>query len=241
MEKKYDKLIKILQIAAGVFMVAMVIAVVILMRKYHISVGNADQLAELLTGGTLTVALIIIGFTVIKSFALIFPPAVIFVVSGLFFEHLWTAWLVNLIATAASLILPYYLGKFTGKGMMDTLKARFPKIKKIDDFAETNDFAVVFVFKAAGLLPCDLTSLIFGAMNMPFWRYFLAANLGMLPLNLLWTLLGAKGDLKNPLSFLYVLPILIFAIVVSVVMTKRTKKKEAAKAEAPAAQDETNE
>ncbi len=239
MEKKYDKLIKALQIAAGVFMVAMVVAVVILMRKYHISVGNADQLADLLTGGTLTVALIIIGFTVIKSFALIFPPAVIFVVSGLFFEHLWTAWLVNLIATAASLILPYYLGKFTSKGMMDTLKARFPKIKKIDDFAETNDFAVVFVFKAAGLLPCDLTSLIFGAMNMPFWRYFLAANLGMLPLNLLWTLLGAKGDLKNPLSFLYVLPILIFAVVVSVVMTKRNKKKETAKAEAPAVDDTT--
>lgn len=235
MENKYDKLVKALQIFAGVFMVAMVIAVFILMRRYHISVSNADQLAGMLTGGTLTVALIIVGFTVVKSFALIFPPAVIFVVSGMFFEHLWQAWLVNLAATAASLILPYYLGKFTGKSMMDTLKGRFPKIKKIDDFAETNDFAVVFVFKAAGLLPCDLTSLIFGAMNMPFWRYFLAANLGMLPLNLLWTLLGAKGDLKNPLSFLYVLPILIFAVTASILMTKFNKKREAAKANAPAA------
>ena len=92
--KSYDKLVKILQIAAIVFMLAMVVVVVFFMKKYHISVSNAASLTEYLTGGTLTVALIIIAFTVVKSFALVFPPAVIFVVSGMFFDHLWTAWLV---------------------------------------------------------------------------------------------------------------------------------------------------
>ena len=225
--KSYDKLVKILQIAAIVFMLAMVVVVVFFMKKYHISVSNAASLTEYLTGGTLTVALIIIAFTVVKSFALVFPPAVIFVVSGMFFDHLWTAWLVNLIATAASLILPYYLGKFTGKGMVDTLKKRFKKVQKLDEFAGANDFALVFVIKAGGFLPSDVTSLIFGAMNIPFGRYFLAANIGMLPLNLLWTLLGAKGDVTNPLSFLYVLPILIFAIAAAFGMSRFSKKKAA--------------
>ena len=225
-KKNYDKLIKALQIAAGGFMLAMVAAIVFLMAKYHISVKNADRIAEMLTGGTFTVALLLIAFSVVKSFALVFPPAVIYAVSGIFFENYFTAVLVNLIATVLSLVLPYFLGKFTGKSMVESLKKRFPKIAKLDNFAGENEFAIVFVIKASGMLPCDLSSLIFGAMDMAFPKYFLAANLGMLPLNLLWTLLGNKGDLSNPLSFLYVLPILLFAVAAAFIMKRFSKKHE---------------
>ena len=225
-KKNYDKLIKGLQIAAGVFMLVMVAAIVYLMARYHISVKNADQIAGLLTGGTVTVALLLIAFSVVKSFALIFPPAVIFAVSGIFFENYFTAVLVNVIATALSLVLPYFLGRFTGKGMVESLKKRFPKIARLDQFAGENEFALVFVVKASGMLPCDLSSLLFGAIDLSFPKYFLAANLGMLPLNILWTLLGNKGDLSNPLSFLYVLPILLFALAAAFMMKRFSKKKE---------------
>ncbi len=226
-EKQYGKLIKILQIISFVFMLVMLVLCVLFLVKNHISVKNVDTLTQYLTGGTLTIALILIGFSIVKSFALVFPPAVLFVVSGIVFDRFWVAVLVNFIATAASLILPYFLGRFTGKGMVDALKGRFKAIRKLDDFADANSFAVVFVFKAGGFMPSDLSSLIFGAMNIPFTTYFLAANLGMLVLNVLWTLLGAKGDLSNPLSFLYVLPALLFAIAASVFMSKRKKKKQA--------------
>ena len=89
-----------------------------------------------------------------------------------------------------------------------------------------NSFALVFIFKAGGLMPSDLSSLIFGAMNIPFGKYFIASNLGMLILNVLWTLLGSKGDLSNPFSYLYALPALVFAVVASVVMNKIKKKKQ---------------
>ena len=48
----------------------------------------------------------------------------------------------------------------------------------------------------------------------------------MLPLNLLWTLLGNKGDLSDPLSFLYVLPILLFAVAAAFIMKRFSKKHE---------------
>lgn len=227
-KKNYDRLVRGLQIAALVFMLVMAGVIVFFMSKYHISVKNADQLAGMLTGGAFTVALILILFSVVKSFALIFPPAVIFAVSGIFFENYFAAVAVNLVATALSLALPYYLGRFTGKGMLDSLKKRFPKIARLDAFADANEFAVVFVVKASGMLPCDLTSLIFGAMDMSLRKYFLASNLGMLPLNILWTLLGNKGDLSNPLSFLYVLPILLFAVAAAFAM-KRFSNKNADK------------
>lgn len=224
--KNTDKLVKVLQIASIVLMVAMVIATVIFLKVNNISVKNVESLTKYLQGGQFTIALILIAFTVVKSFVLVFPPIIVFALSGMVFDSIWVAWLVNIIAMACSMILPYYLGKFTGKSMVDSMKKKFPKVKKIDDFAEANDFALVFVIKASGFIPCDVSSLIFGAMNISFWRYLIAANLGMIPLNVLWTLLGAKGDLSNPLSFLYVLPIAIFAICAAVFMKFWSKKKE---------------
>ena len=224
-ENKYGKLVRILQIVSFAFMLAMLVLCVVFLAKNHISVKNVDSLTQYLTGGTLTIALIMIGFSIVKSFALVFPPAVLFVLSGIVFESFWVAVLVNFIATAMSLILPYFLGKFTGKDMVTSLSKRFKAIGKLDDFTGENSFAIVFVFKAGGFMPSDLSSLIFGAMDIPFKTYFIASNLGMLVLNVLWTLLGSKGDLSNPLSYLYALPALLFAIAASVFMSRRKKKK----------------
>ena len=222
--KKNEKLIKILQIFSVVFMLGMVVTMLVLMKKFDINIENAANLSTYIKGGTLTVALVIIAFTVIKSFALVFPPAVIFAVSGLLFDNLWVAILVNFIGVALSVILPYYLGRFTGKDMLDTLKEKFPKIKKLDDFAGKNEFMVVYVVKAAGVIPSDLMSVIYGAMNVNFLKFFIASNLGMLPFNVLFTLLANKGDLSNPYSLLYILPIPVFVVIMSIVVKKMTKK-----------------
>ncbi len=222
---KYGKLIKILQICSFAFMLVMVIVCAAFLSENNVSVNNVDALTAYLTGGTLTVILIIVGFSIVKSFALIFPPAVLFVISGIVFDNYFTAVLVNALATAFSLILPYFLGKFTGMDMVNSLKKRFKAIKKLDDFTDENSFALVLIFKAGGLMPSDLSSLIFGALNIPFAKYFIASNLGLLVLNMLWTLLGSKGDLTNPLSYLYALPALVFAILASVILSKRQIKK----------------
>ena len=224
-ETRYGKLVKALQIASFVFMALMLALCIWFLAKNHISVKTADQLTQYLTGGEVTIALILIGFSIVKSFALVFPPAVLFVLSGLVFDAYWKAVLVNVVATALSLVLPYFLGRFTGKDMVQSLSQRFKAIKKLDDFTGENDFAVVLVFKAGGFLPSDLSSLLFGAMDIPFTPYFLASNLGMLLLNCLWTLVGYKGDLSNPLSFLYALPALVFAILAAVGMSVYKKKK----------------
>ena len=224
--KNYEKLVKILQIAAIVFMLAMLVTMLVVMNKFDISVENASELSKYITGGTLTVAFIIIAFTVIKSFALVFPPAIILAVSGLLFDNVWTAIAVNAIAVALSVILPYYFGKFAGKDLLDSLKKKFPKIKKLDEFAGQNEFMVVYVVKASGVIPSDLMSVIYGAMNVNFFKFFLASNLGMLPFNILFSLLANKGDLSNPYTLLYIIPIPVFVVIMSVVVKRMTKKNK---------------
>lgn len=224
-KKKNEKLIRALQILSAVFMIFMVVAMLVLMKKFNINIDNAAEFATYIKGGTLTVALIIIAFTVVKSFALVFPPAVIFAVSGLLIDNLALAIFINFIGVALSMILPYYLGRFTGKDMLDTLKERFPKIKKLDDFAGKNEFMVVYVVKASGIVPSDLMNVVYGAMNINFMKYFIASNIGMLPFNILFTLLANKGDLSNPYSLLYIIPIPVFVVIMSIVVKKMTKEK----------------
>ena len=224
-KRNFDNLIKVLQVASIAFMVAMVAVMFVLMNKFDISIDNAAQLSGYIKGGTLTVALVIIAFTVVKSFALVFPPAVIFAVSGLIIDNVWVAIGVNAIAVALSVILPYYFGRFAGKDLLETLKVKFPKIKKLDDFAGKNEFMVVYVVKASGVVPSDLMSVIYGAMNVNFFKFFIASNLGMLPFNVLFTFLANKGDLSNPYSLLYIIPIPVFVVIMSVVVKKMTKKK----------------
>ena len=222
---KNEKLVKGLQLASGIFMAVMLVVMVILMIKYNITPANADELSTYFQGGAVTIAVLMIVISVAKSFALVFPPALLFAISGIVFENFWVAVAVNFVGNALSMLLTYFLGRFTGKSKVDTLKQKFPKVKKIDDFTEANQSAVVFCIKASGLLPSDLSSVLFGAMNISFPKYLIAANLGMLPIDILWTLLGYKGDVSNPFSLLYILPIPVFAVFATVLMKKMSNKK----------------
>jgi len=224
-KRDYSKFIKLLQILSALFVLAMATACVVMIKKYDISIKNLDSIQKLISGGTLTIALGMIIFSIVKSFALVFPPAILFALSGILFKNIWLTLLVNVAATVLSLSLPYFLGRFTGKGMLDSLKNKFSKIKKIDDFAEANDFTLVFILKASGILPSDLSSLLFGAMGIKYKPYMLGANLGLLPINIMWTLLGIHGDLSNPWTFLYILPIILFAVICSFAAKKISGKK----------------
>ncbi|MBR5827397.1 MAG: VTT domain-containing protein [Clostridia bacterium] len=229
-EQKYDRLIKILQLASFAFMVAMLIACVVFIIANNISVRNIDAITSHIHGGTLTVSALIIAFTLIKSFALVFPPIILYFVAGVVLGNAPLAIAVNLIASALSLILPYFLGRFTGKEMLSTLENKFKAVKKLEDFTEENTWVVVFVLKVSGIIPSDLSSVIFGAMNIPFGKYFIASNLGLLALNVSWSLIGAKGDLANPLTYLYMLPIVI-CLVVSLPFILKARKRSRQKSD----------
>lgn len=222
-KKDYSKLIKVLQIATGVLMLVFVVIGIILINKYNIKVSNIKNLSELLTGGALTVSLIIIGVSVVKSFALIFPPAVILSICGYVLPNYFTALIVNVIAIFLSLSIPYFLGRFTGAGMVETLSKKFKAIKKIDDFAGTNEIALTAVFKFAGLLPGDLSSLLFGAMNISYKNYMIGANIGNFPLVVAYTLFGYV--LKNVGEQPWVVAIPIVIIVVFLLIASLITKK----------------
>lgn len=230
-EKNYGKLVKALQIGAGIFMVAMVVLCVVLINKYNIKVSNIPELSQKITGGTVTIALGIILFSVVKSFALVFPPAVIFAICGYLMPNYWIALIINIVSVFLSLSIPYFLGRFTGAGMVDTLKGKFKAIKKLDDFAGANEMQMTFAVKLSGILPGDLSSLLFGAMGISYKNYMVGANLGMLPLAIVYTLFGCalKSIGEKPwLAAIPVVVIVIFILIASLITKRLIAKTKAA-------------
>ncbi len=233
-EKNYGKLIKVLQIAAGIFMLAMVIACIVLTQKYNIKVSNIPEISKNLTGGTMALAIGIIVFSIVKSFALVFPPAVVFSVCAYIMPNFWVALLVNIISVFLSLSVPYFLGKFTGAGMVDTLKGKFKAIKKIDDFAGANEVEMTFAVKLSGILPGDLSSLLFGAMGISYKKYMIGANLGTLPLVIVYTLFGTVLKNVGEQPWVVAIPvvvIVVFMLIAGLITKKLIAKTKAANAE----------
>ncbi len=231
-KKDYGKLIKALQIAAGILMLVMVVLCIYLTKKYNIKVSNIPEISQSLTGSTLALAFGIILFSVVKSFALVFPPAVVFSVCGYIMPNFWVALLVNLVSVFLSLFVPYFLGRFTGAGMVDTLKNKFAAIKKIDDFAGANETEMTFAIKLSGIMPGDLSSLLFGAMGISLKNYTIGANLGNLPLVIVYTFFGITlrnvGE-KPWVAAIPVAVIIVFMLIASLItknLIKKTKAKQ---------------
>lgn len=235
MEKKnYSKLIKILQIISGIVMLGMVILCVVLINKYNIKVSNIPELCTMIQGGTFAIAIGIIIFSVVKSFALVFPPAVVFAICGYLMPNFFVGVLINIISVFLSLSIPYFLGKFTGTGMVDTLKGKFKAIKKLDDFAGANEAQMTFAVKLSGLLPGDLSSLLFGAMNVSYKNYMIGANLGNLPLVLVYTGFGVALKSVGEKPWLAAIPVaaIIVFVLISGVITKKMIAKTKTEREA---------
>lgn len=229
-KKDYGKLVKALQIAAGILMLVMVVLCIYLTKKYNIKVSNIPEISKMLTGGTVTLAFGIILFSVVKSFALVFPPAVVFSVCAYIMPNFWVALLVNIISVFLSLSIPYFLGRFTGAGMVDTLKGKFKAIKKIDDFAGANEVEMTFAIKLSGIMPGDLSSLLFGAMGISFKNYTIGANLGNLPLVIVYTFFGItlKNVGEQPwVAAIPVIVIIVFMLIASLITKKLVEKTKA--------------
>ncbi len=208
-------------------MLSMIVACLVLMKKYNIKVTNIPQLAEQITGGMLTIAVGIIIFSVVKSFALVFPPAVVFAICGYLMPDYWSALAINIVSVWLSLFAPYFLGRFTGAGIMDSMKTRFKAVKKLDDFKGANETTMTFAIKLSGIIPSDLSSLLFGAINVSFKNYIIGAGLGMVPLAIVYTAFGVA--LKNVGEKPWVVAIPVAIIVVFVFIASLITKRVVAK------------
>jgi len=215
-------LIKALQIGSLVLMLASAVFCVVYLKQKGLTAADFKDYEP---ANLWLAAVVIIAFYVVKSLSLVFPLPILYVSVAYIMPNIWQAFAVNLAGVVLSLAMPYYIGRFSGKGLVDKLTARFPKIKKLDDFKSDNETMFVFILKLSGVLACDLSSLLLGAMNINFKKFMIGSVAGLLPLIAVWTFLGQNANLKSWKFYAALGGIILLAVASSAVYKKAVAKK----------------
>ena len=170
-------------------------------------------------------ALLMLGLYAVKSVSFIFPIAILQLAVGHLFAT-GTALLVNFLGRAVTLALPYWMGRFSGASMVESLTAKYPKLKTVVDYQNGNCLYISFFMRTLNFLPGDAVSLFLGAEKIPFGTYMAGGVLGTLPGVILATIFGA--NIKNPKSPAFWLSavLLVMISVFSILIHRHISRKK---------------
>lgn len=170
-------------------------------------------------------AIVILLLYALKSLTVVFPLAILFLASGIIFPT-WIAILINIIGLAITFTIPYWIGRYFGDEAIEEIYNRFPKVKEVTKYQNSNVFFACFITRIIGFLPGDIVSIYFGACNTNFPVYLLGGISGCLLSIITTTILGEK--LNNPFTkeFFVVLLIRIIVIIGAILLNRKIKSNK---------------
>ena len=167
-------------------------------------------------------AIVILFLYALKSLTVVFPLAILYLASGIIFPT-WIAILINILGLAITFNIPYWIGRYFGDEAIEEIYNRFPKMKEVTKYQNSNAFFACFITRIVGFLPGDIVSIYFGACNTNFPVYLIGGISGCLLSIITTTIIGEK--LNNPFTkeFLVVLLIRIIVIIGAILLNKKIK------------------
>lgn len=187
--KKLQIFLKTLPLAVCVILIAL-----LFMSGEEITVQTVlDYTPE----SPLAAAMVILLLYALKSASFVFPIAVLQIATG----HLFRtplALLINFSGRVITLAIPYWIGRFSGSGIVDSLLNKYPKLKEVHSRQGKNPVFISFLLRTFCFLPGDVVSLYLGAVKIPFSCYLVGGILGTTLGVVLSTILGAS--IKDPRS-----------------------------------------
>lgn len=143
-------------------------------------------------------------FFALKSLTVILPLSALYLASGILFSP-FMALFVSTCGLAITLTIPYLIGYFSGKKVVQSIQERYPKAQKIMEYQRENTFFACFITRIVGVLPGDIVSLYFGACNTRYDIYLIAGIAGSLLSIITTTILGEKISHPFSIGFFVVL------------------------------------
>ena len=170
-------------------------------------------------------AIVILLLYALKSVSFVFPIAVLQIATGHLFQTP-VALVINFLGRAVTLSIPYWVGHFSGSGLIDNLQGKYPKLKIICDRQGQNPIFISFLLRTFSFLPGDAVSLYLGATGIPFPYYLAGGVLGTALGVILATVLGSS--ITEPGSPAFWLSALLMALMaaISVIFYLRHNKRK---------------
>lgn len=154
--------------------------------------------------------LVMIFIFALKSIIMVIPLTVLYISSSVLFPGAWGI-IVNLIGLIICMTIPYFIGKFSGKKLVDKLISKYPKINKINEIKSNNEWTFIFTVKVLGFIPNEVSSIILGSLDTKYRLFILSSVLAKTPSMIATTLLGANINKPGTSGFAVSIAIAILA------------------------------
>lgn len=174
---------------------------------------------------TFAASMVILLLYALKSVSFVFPIAVLQIAAGHLFQTP-VALLVNFAGRAITLSIPYWVGRSSGSGLINSLQEKYPKLKEICGKQEQNPIFISFLLRTLCFLPGDAVSLYLGASGIPFPYYLTGGVLGTTLGVVLSTILGASITEPSSPEFWISASLVVLMAAVSVAAYLRNNKKK---------------
>jgi len=163
----------------------------------------------------------------LKSIIPIIPFSAVCLVSGIILPPQQSI-IVNILGTSLWLLFKYLWGYTLGPGYITKFLQKYSKIKEILESKGNGNPWLLFAFRVIPYFPLNTVSQLYGSLQFKVIPYLLISLLGLLPRIITYAFVG--GNLFDPFSFSFYLPIILFlsftgasALILSYALKKASK------------------
>ncbi|MGN0642767.1 MAG: TVP38/TMEM64 family protein [Huintestinicola sp.] len=221
MKKRINSVIKrIIQISPFIMIAVMAVLYVTCFRNMTV-----EQMLNYTPSEPVAAAAVILLLYALKSLSYFFPFMLIAAACGAIFP-IYIAIPLNCIGILIFTSIPYAVGRYAEKELVDKLAGKNGKAEKVKQFGTDNQLFSSFFLRIISVLPCDIVSMLLGSMGFSYKKYILGSFLGIFPGIAATTVMGSA--ITDPLSpeFMISAGVDVFFAVLSVILYKINLNKK---------------
>lgn len=161
-----------------------------------------------------------------KSISIVVYGGLLYAASGVMFS-LPVAILVNTVGTVLMVSIPFFIGKNAGKGTMNKLVEKNPKLEVVRDVSNKNELFISVFVRLIGMLPGDLVGMYLGASGIRYNKYIAGSLIGLFPAMISFSVMGMSvDDVSSPafiISTAFEIGLMILSIAIYFVWRKKQR------------------
>ena len=181
------------KVMGGLFWGATIVAYIVYTRQHDLSaLETLKRLAAFVRESSYGPLVFIVLYTLRPIF--LFSAALLTIGAGALFGPVW-GMVYSVVGANLGATLAFYLGRFFGKGLLET-DADDTKLGPYIKRMRERSFETVFLMRLL-FLPYDLVNYLAGILRVNFWAFLAATVLGSIPGTISFVLFGASSGLDS--------------------------------------------
>lgn len=168
---------------------------------------------------------VLMALFALKSLTVVFYAGALYAAGGVLFP-LPVAIAAGLCGTLVMALIPYFLARRLGAARADELRAKYPKLGEFERIRSRNGFAFVVVLRCVNVINFDIGSMYCGAVRQALPTFLAGSLVGKLVDIVMWSVMGATLDERDPVPFLIALAIDLTIALAVVLWVKKQNKEE---------------